>query len=115
VNEKSSHHIATALSGYELLNDPLLNNGTAFTEAERKAFDLHACCRPMSPNSTIRSNGRQTRLSGETPTRRLSRFKQRSPEITCSCAGCRIEAHCAEIKLEEPAEIRAADCRLEFL
>ena len=30
----------TALSGYELLNDPLLNKGTAFSEVERKDFDL---------------------------------------------------------------------------
>ena len=33
--------IETALSGYELLNDPLLNKGTAFTGAERDEFDLH--------------------------------------------------------------------------
>src|ERR1700722_3998705 len=33
--------VETALSGYELLNDPLLNKGTAFTEAERDAFELH--------------------------------------------------------------------------
>jgi malate dehydrogenase (oxaloacetate-decarboxylating) len=32
--------IQTATSGYELLNDPLLNKGTAFSEAEREAFDL---------------------------------------------------------------------------
>jgi malate dehydrogenase (oxaloacetate-decarboxylating) len=38
--------IATALSGYELLNDPLLNKGTAFTEAERDAFDLHGLLPP---------------------------------------------------------------------
>ena len=38
--------IATALSGYELLNDPLLNKGTAFTDAERDAFDLHGLLPP---------------------------------------------------------------------
>ena len=26
--------------GYELLNDPFLNKGTAFTEEEREKFDL---------------------------------------------------------------------------
>ncbi|MEX3968205.1 NAD-dependent malic enzyme [Paraburkholderia sp. EG286B] len=30
----------TSLSGYELLADPLLNKGTAFTESERNTFDL---------------------------------------------------------------------------
>jgi malate dehydrogenase (oxaloacetate-decarboxylating) len=38
--------VETALSGYELLNDPLLNKGTAFTEAERDAFDLHGLLPP---------------------------------------------------------------------
>ncbi len=38
--------IATALSGYELLNDPLLNKGTAFTETERDEFDLHGLLPP---------------------------------------------------------------------
>jgi len=38
--------IETALSGYELLNDPLLNKGTAFTEEERDAFDLHGLLPP---------------------------------------------------------------------
>ena len=44
--EPSGHHVETALSGYELLNDPLLNKGTAFTEAERDAFDLHGLLPP---------------------------------------------------------------------
>jgi malate dehydrogenase (oxaloacetate-decarboxylating) len=38
--------VETALSGYELLNDPLLNKGTAFTEGERDAFDLHGLLPP---------------------------------------------------------------------
>ena len=38
--------IETALSGYELLNDPLLNKGTAFTDAERDMFDLHGLLPP---------------------------------------------------------------------
>jgi malate dehydrogenase (oxaloacetate-decarboxylating) len=33
--------IETRLFGYELLNDPLLNKGTAFTDEERDAFELH--------------------------------------------------------------------------
>jgi malate dehydrogenase (oxaloacetate-decarboxylating) len=40
------HTVETALSGYELLNDPLLNKGTAFTEAERDEFELHGLLPP---------------------------------------------------------------------
>ncbi|KJC50668.1 malate dehydrogenase [Bradyrhizobium sp. LTSP885] len=36
----------TALSGYELLADPQFNKGTAFSEAERDAFDLHGLLPP---------------------------------------------------------------------
>jgi malate dehydrogenase (oxaloacetate-decarboxylating) len=38
--------VETPLSGYELLNDPVLNKGTAFTESERDAFDLHGLLPP---------------------------------------------------------------------
>jgi malate dehydrogenase (oxaloacetate-decarboxylating) len=38
--------VETALNGYELLNDPLLNKGTAFSEAERDEFDLHGLLPP---------------------------------------------------------------------
>lgn len=38
--------LSTSLSGYELLANPLLNKGTAFTEAERDAFDLHGLLPP---------------------------------------------------------------------
>jgi malate dehydrogenase (oxaloacetate-decarboxylating) len=46
VLDESSQCVETALSGYELLNDPLLNKGTAFTEAERDAFNLHGLLPP---------------------------------------------------------------------
>jgi malate dehydrogenase (oxaloacetate-decarboxylating) len=42
----TAHIIETALSGYELLNDPLLNKGTAFTNAERETFELHGLLPP---------------------------------------------------------------------
>ena len=38
--------IATHLYGYALLNDPLLNKGTAFTEQERDIFELHGLLPP---------------------------------------------------------------------
>jgi malate dehydrogenase (oxaloacetate-decarboxylating) len=46
MNEMSERIVATALSGYDLLNDPLLNKGTAFTETERDEFDLHGLLPP---------------------------------------------------------------------
>ena len=46
MNYQSLQTVRTALSGYELLNDPLLNKGTAFTEAERDAFELHGLLPP---------------------------------------------------------------------
>ncbi len=39
-------YVETSLSGYELLNDPLLNKGTAFTDAERDEFGLHGLLPP---------------------------------------------------------------------
>ncbi|MGD1038778.1 MAG: hypothetical protein ABR878_16745 [Roseiarcus sp.] len=37
-NKNPPQTVDTALSGYELLNDPLLNKGAAFTDAERELF-----------------------------------------------------------------------------
>jgi len=42
MSDDSPYTVETALSGYELLNDPLLNKGTGFFDDERDAFDLHA-------------------------------------------------------------------------
>src|ERR1700677_3799351 len=38
--------VRTKLSGYDLINSPRLNKGTAFTEAERDAFALHGLLPP---------------------------------------------------------------------
>jgi malate dehydrogenase (oxaloacetate-decarboxylating) len=38
--------VRTKLTGYELLNDPRLNKGTAFTEEERDVFALHGLLPP---------------------------------------------------------------------
>jgi malate dehydrogenase (oxaloacetate-decarboxylating) len=38
--------IETALSGFDLVNTPMLNKGTAFTEDERDAFALHGLLPP---------------------------------------------------------------------
>lgn len=46
----SSHlhnpYVETSRSGYDLINSPLLNKGTAFTEEERDLFDLHGLLPP---------------------------------------------------------------------
>ncbi len=46
MHDQASPFVETALGGYELLNSPLLNKGTAFTDAERDAFDLHGLLPP---------------------------------------------------------------------
>jgi len=46
MTDETLDRVETSLSGYELLNDPLLNKGTAFTEAERDEFDLHGLLPP---------------------------------------------------------------------
>ena len=45
-NEDGPDEIVTDRTGYELLMDPLLNKGTAFTEDERDAFGLHGLLPP---------------------------------------------------------------------
>src|SRR6201985_2289775 len=46
MSETSAAFATTSLSGYELLADPQLNKGTAFSETEREAFDLHGLLPP---------------------------------------------------------------------
>ncbi|WP_144140948.1 NAD-dependent malic enzyme [Paraburkholderia sp. BCC1884] len=44
--EANAIFTSTSRSGYELLADPMLNKGTAFTESERDTFDLHGLLPP---------------------------------------------------------------------
>jgi hypothetical protein len=46
MSETTATFATTALSGYELLADPQFNKGTAFSETEREAFDLHGLLPP---------------------------------------------------------------------
>ena len=73
--------VETALSGYELLNDPLLNKGTAFTEAERDEFELHGLLPPYVTTLDLQVE------------RRLDAFRDdrhATCENTCFCAARRI-------------------------
>lgn len=80
MGNKSSQHVETALSGYELLNDPILNKGTAFTEDERDAFDLQGLLPPHVAELDYQVK------------RRLDAFAASAAtySVTSSCAVCRI-------------------------
>ena len=59
MHDQASPFVETALSGYELLNNPLLNKGTAFTDAERDAFDLHGLLREQQFGACLREGDAQ--------------------------------------------------------
>jgi malate dehydrogenase (oxaloacetate-decarboxylating) len=42
--------LETGLSGFDLINFPMLNKGTAFTESERTDFALHGLLPPHVGN-----------------------------------------------------------------
>ncbi len=46
ISAKRSSPLTSWMTGHDLLSDPLLNKGTAFTEAERDRFDLHGYLPP---------------------------------------------------------------------
>jgi malate dehydrogenase (oxaloacetate-decarboxylating) len=69
MSEQGQRIIETALSGYELLNDPLLNKGTAFVDAERDEFDLHGLLPPYVTNIELQVE------------RRLAAFRQLGSDL----------------------------------
>ena len=51
------NYIETALSGHDLINQPMLNKGTAFTDEERDIFGLHG---PLPPhNGTLEDQSKR--------------------------------------------------------
>lgn len=56
--------VVTSLAGYHLLADPLLNKGTAFTDDERDAFDLHGLLPPRVANLEEQVSRRLQALRG---------------------------------------------------
>ena len=61
--------LATDRVGYDLLNDPLLNKGTGFTDRERELFELHGLLPP-----TVATLDEQV-------SRRLQAFRQLSDDF----------------------------------
>jgi malate dehydrogenase (oxaloacetate-decarboxylating) len=54
-----------SLSGYELINSPRLNKGTAFTDHERDVFDLHGLLPPHVGNLDEQVERRMRALAGQ--------------------------------------------------
>src|SRR6204780_3163324 len=54
-----------ALSGYDLINSPRLNKGTAFADPERDAFDLHGLLPPHVGNLDQQVDRRMQALAGQ--------------------------------------------------
>ena len=62
--DAADEHLATALSGHQLLTDPLYNKGTAFTETERDVFQLHGLLPPNIGSLDEQSSRRLQVLRG---------------------------------------------------
>ena len=66
MSNDSPYTVETALSGYELLNDPLLNKGTGFSDDERDAFDLHGLLPPRVTPLDMQVKRRLAAFRGQT-------------------------------------------------
>lgn len=66
MSNDSLYTVETALSGYELLNDPLLNKGTGFSDDERDAFDLHGLLPPRVTPLDMQVKRRLAAFRGQT-------------------------------------------------
>ena len=66
MSDDSPYTVETALSGYELLNDPLLNKGTGFFDDERDTFDLHGLLPPRVTPLDMQVKRRLAAFRGQT-------------------------------------------------
>src|ERR1700683_1939470 len=66
MSNDSPYTVETALNGYELLNDPLLNKGTGFSDDERDAFDLHGLLPPRVAPLDMQVKRRLAAFRGQT-------------------------------------------------
>lgn len=66
-NAASQKPLQVSLSGYDLINSPRLNKGTAFSDRERDIFDLHGLLPPHVGNLDEQVNRRMEALA-EQPT-----------------------------------------------
>ena len=89
--------LAVAEGGLSLLSNPLLNKGTAFTEAERDAFGLHGLLPP---------HRRHARRAGRAAAEGAARLRRPISSATPSCATCRTptrrcSTRCSSRNIEE--------------
>ncbi len=66
IPSQSDAVVRTRLSGFDLLMNPRLNKGTAFTEAERDAFGLHGLLPPQVGTLENQRERRKTSLASRT-------------------------------------------------
>src|ERR1700728_4084782 len=61
----SERALQVSLSGFDLINSPRLNKGTAFADPERDAFDLHGLLPPHVGNLDQQVDRRMQALAGQ--------------------------------------------------
>ncbi len=82
MSDTTAAFVTTALSGYELLTDPQLNKGTAFSGDERDAFDLHGLLPPnVSSLDEQVSRGLQALRQFETDLERYAFLREQQETI----------------------------------
>ena len=64
--QATSAVVRTRLAGYDLLNNPRLNKGTAFTETERDVFALHGLLPPHQGTLEVQLERRRIALASQT-------------------------------------------------